>query len=66
MGENLHKLLENFYKIFINYETQLINNMEMWFKTKVDAGGRGLVTSTGLRIATLYGTQQILFFQVSK
>ena len=28
MGENLHKLLENFYKIFINYETQLINNMD--------------------------------------
>ena len=38
MGKNLHKLLENFDKIFINYMTQLINNMEMWFKTKVDVG----------------------------
>ena len=39
MGKNLHKLLENFDKIFINYEPQLINNMEMWLKTKVDVGG---------------------------
>ena len=46
MGKNLHKLLENFDKIFINHEPQLINNMEMWLKTKVDVGGRGLVTST--------------------
>lgn len=39
MGKNLHKLLENFDKIFINHEPQLINNMEMWLKTKVDVGG---------------------------
>lgn len=63
MGKNLHKLLENFDKIFINYMTQLINNMEMWFKTKVDVGA-GSSDKYSLCITPLYGTQQILFFSV--